>query len=105
MFENFRRFLETVFRAPFPPPGLLSLAPLSNRWPTTCLVHSVAVVGLMQCWIGLDGRGPPQLCDKPAAIKRKRRLLVAKAKPKAKPKLKAAPKPKPKVKANDTKNI
>ena len=48
--------------------------------------------GLEAMLDSLDGRGQPKLSDKPAAIKRKRRLLVAK--PKAKPKVKAAPKPK-----------
>ena len=42
---------------------------------------------------GLEGRGPPKHADKPAAIKRKRKLLVAKARPAPKPKLlpKSAP--------------
>ena len=44
----------------------------------------------------LDGRGPPQHSDKPAAIKR-RRLLVPKASPKASAKHKAVAKPKPKL--------
>ena len=91
MFENFRRFLETVFRAP-PPPWSFVSSPLEQQVANNLSSAFSGCSGLEAMLDSLDGRGQPKLSDKPTAIKRKGRLLVAK--PKAKPKVKAAPKPK-----------
>ena len=96
MFENFRRFLETVFRAPSPLWSFVS-SPLEQQVANNLSSAFSNCSGLDAMLDSLDGRGQPKLSDKPQAIKRKRKLLVAKAKPKAKPKLQAAPKPKPEL--------
>ena len=77
-----------------PPPPLWSFvsSPLEQQVANNLSSAFSGCSGLEAMLDSLDGRGQPKLSDKPAAIKRKRRLLVAK--PKAKPKVKAAPKPK-----------
>ena len=76
---------------PTPPWSFVS-SPLEQQVANNLSSAFSGCSGLEAMLDSLDGRGQPKLSDKPAAIKRKRRLLVAK--PKAKPKVKAAPKPK-----------
>ena len=97
MFENFRSFLETVFRAP--PPWSFVSSPLEQQVANNLSTAFSGCCGLDAMLDSLDGRGQPKLSDKPAAIKlgKKRRLLVAKQKAKPKPKVKAAAKPKPEL--------
>ena len=76
---------------PTPPWSFVS-SPLEQQVANNLSSAFSGCSGLDAMLDSLDGRGQPKLSDKPAAIKRKRRLLVAK--PKAKPKVKAAPKPK-----------
>ena len=75
-----------------PPPWSFVSSPLEQQVANNLSSAFSGCSGLDAMLDSLDGRGQPKLSDKPAAIKRKRRLLVAK--PKAKPKVKAAPKPK-----------
>ena len=75
-----------------PPPWSFVSSPLEQQVANNLSSAFSGCSGLEAMLDSLDGRGQPKLSDKPAAIKRKRRLLVAK--PKAKPKVKAAPKPK-----------
>ena len=73
-----------------PPPWSFVSSPLEQQVANNLSSAFSGCSGLDAMLDSLDGRGQPKLSDKPAAIKRKRRLLVAK--PKAKPKVKAAPK-------------